>query len=123
MYDPSNLRCRLRSPMRHADTYGLHRVAPCVGYVPDEIHVSMVESPLQRWVPEPYEGPVGRSDLRVKGYLMVAAYRCSLEYTCGEPLWGGRCHSVIVRRVGGYGVGLRHLPSSCRCQAFDFLYF
>src|SRR5262249_30101363 len=116
-------RGRLRSPMRHAGTSGPHRVAPYVGYAPGGIRVSMVESPLQKSVLGPYEGPVALSDLRVKGCLKVAAYRCSLGYTCAVPLLAGRCLAVIVRRVGGYGAGLCRLPSSCRCLASDSLYF
>src|SRR5262245_53861049 len=95
---------------------------PYVDYVPDGIRASMVENPPQRSVPEPYEDPVEQFDLRVKGYPMVAAYRCSSGYTCGVPLLGGRCHLVIVRRVGGYGVGQCLLPSSYRCRASDSLY-
>src|SRR5262249_24817474 len=108
--------------MRHADTSGLRHVVPYVGYVPDETHVSMVESPPQRLAPEPYEGPVVLFDLRVKGFLRVAAYRISLGYTCDVPLLAGTCLAVIARRVGGYGVGLCLLPSSYRCLAFDSLY-
>jgi hypothetical protein len=121
MQNRSNLRCRLRSPMRHADTFGLHRVVPYVGYVLVEIHVSMVESPPRRLVPGPYEGPVALSGLRVREFLRVAAYRCSLGYTCAVPLEAGRCPSVISRRVGGYGGGLCRQPSSCRCLASDSL--
>src|SRR2546425_12985524 len=106
----SSRRCRLRSPMRHADTYGLHRVVPCVGYVSGEIHVSCAKSLSRRWVRGPYEGPVVLSYLRLKGCLMVAACRSSLGYTCGRPLWGGMCRDVILPRVGGYGAGLRLLP-------------
>ena len=64
MQNRSNLRCRLRSPMRHADTYGRHLVVPYVGYVPGGIHGSMVESLSRRSVPAPYERPVERYDLR-----------------------------------------------------------
>src|SRR6266446_902241 len=106
----SNRRCRLRSPMRHADTYGLHRVVPCVGYVPGEIHVSFAKSLPRRWVLGPYEGPVVQPCLRLKGCPMVAACRYSLGCTCGGPLWGGMCRDVIFQRVGGYGAGLRLLP-------------
>src|SRR5262245_30185898 len=108
--------------MRHVGTYGLHRVAPCVDYVPGGIHVSKVGSLPQRSVPEPYGGPVSQSGLRAMGYLVGAAYRYSLGYTSGVPLLGGRCPLVIARRVGGYGVGPRLVPSPCRCLAFDFLY-
>src|SRR5262245_4897846 len=86
MQDRSNLRYRLRSPMRRADTCGLHLVAPYVGCVPGGIRVSLVENPPRRWAPGPYEGPVGRSYLQVREYLTVAAYRYSLGYTCGVPL-------------------------------------
>src|SRR6516164_7286167 len=123
MYDPSNLRCRLRLPMRHADTCGLHLVVPYVGYVPGEIHVSMVESPPQRSAPEPYEGPVVQSGLRVREFLRVAAYRYSLGYTCAVPLGAGRRFAVVSQRVGGYGGGLCLRLSSCRCQASDSLYY
>jgi hypothetical protein len=121
MQNRSNLRCRLRSPMRHADTSGLHRVVPYVGCVSDEIRVNTVKSPLRRLVPGPYEGPVVLYDLRVMGFLGVAAYRCSLGYTCAVPLEAGRCPAVISHRVGGYGVGLCRLPSSYQCRASDFL--
>src|SRR4029450_8830162 len=67
MQDRSNLRCRLRSPMRHADTYGPHHVAPCVGCVPDGIHGNTVENLPRRLVPGPYEGPVVLPYLPLKG--------------------------------------------------------
>src|SRR5438128_8978105 len=73
----SNLRCRLRLPMRHADTSGLHPVAPCAGYVPDGIRANTVKSLPRRLAPGPYEGPVVLSYLRLKGCLMVAACRYS----------------------------------------------
>src|SRR6266403_4635834 len=75
MRNRSNLRCRLRSPMRHADTSGLHRVVPCVGCAPGGIHGSTVENLPRRLVLEPYEGPVVLSYPRLKGYLMVAVCR------------------------------------------------
>src|SRR5689334_14880963 len=85
-YYRSNLRCRLRSPMRRADTYGLHLVMLYVGYVPAGTRVSMVESLPRRSVLAPYEGPVEPNDLRLSGYLKVAACRCSLGCTRGVPI-------------------------------------
>src|SRR6266581_3916320 len=83
MRNRSNLRCRLRLPMRHAHTYGIRLVVPYVGYVPDGIHVNKVESLSQRSVPAPYERPVVLFDLRLLGYRVVAACHCSLGCTRG----------------------------------------
>ena len=71
MQDRSNrLDVAFDVPMRHADTYELHRVAPCVGYIPGGIHGNTVRSLSRRLVPGPYEGPVVLPYLRLKGYLM-----------------------------------------------------
>ena len=121
MYYPSNLRCRLRSPMRHAGTYELHHVTPCVGYVPVGIHANTVKSLPRRLVPGPYEGPVVLPDLQLKECLVVAAYRYSLGYTCGVLLWGSMYRFVISLRVGGYGAGLRLLSSGYLFLASDSL--
>src|SRR5215510_372413 len=89
--------------MRHADTCGLHRVMPYVGYVPGGIHVSMVESPPRRSVPRPYEGPVGLSGLQVRGSLQYTTplSQASSEFVTithpHHPLRGQRVKVVRIR--------------------------
>ena len=122
-YCRSNLRCRLRPPMRHADTCGLHRVGPYVGSVPGGTHVSMGESLSRRSAQVPYEGLAELSGLRLLGYLVVAACRCSLGWTPGVLASACTLLHVIFVRVGGYGRGLRLLPCAYRRLVFDSLGF
>jgi hypothetical protein len=121
MHDPSNLRCHLQLSMRHVETYGLRRVVPYACYVPDGIRVSTVESLSRRLVPAPYERPVGRFDLRLLGYRVVAACHCSLGYTRGVLTLVCSVPRVVSLRVGGYDSGLCLAPFLCRCPVFDSL--
>src|SRR5688572_12348213 len=88
--------------MRHADTCGLHRVVPYVGYVPDGNHVSMVESPSRKSVPAPYKRPVVLSDLRLMGSSQHTTPFCpsSLEsVTITHPHHPLRGQRVLVVRI------------------------
>src|SRR2546421_1848961 len=100
----SNQRCRLRSPMRRADTYGRHLARPYGGYVPGGIHERMGRSLPRRSAPGPYEGPVEPVDPQ---WWECLQYTTSLSQPSLEsvtithphhPLWGQRCEVVFIRR-------------------------
>jgi len=85
----SNRRGHLRLSMRHAGTSGLHLVVPCVGYVPWRNPCEHgKKSASKNWLQDHTKALLDYPYLRVKGCLMVAAYRYSLGYYVRRTAFG-----------------------------------